>query len=546
MYELPLEVLVGPLLPFPAWGPGTDPRVREWSEVIDIEEFVAAAASALGRLDKYGFVLLPRDSWEFDSQVVVLGTLREDAAVLVGAVAGWMFIDLLGGPFSEVSVASMIRSALRTPIAKFGSFPLPAGQVTLANVIDVHLGSFIDVAHTFLVQSPVDVEALDASLSDAVRELRRPLLVAHLERKVIRGRATSRNSAVVDSLEWLGELRALSRAEERWLTEARAAVAAEPPPLTRRGDESDREWLARCTAHVRATHEAANRAGETRGSGTGGEDWEDAYRIFRTAVGLMYADDFMERIERLRQGDSAQVDFAIEFLEADPWCFRSGYVKQRLLEILPRHSFDELQLTRLEAVLLSVVDVGDRREFRAACRLARRLQSQRVRRGLHDRLVAGNDGVARRSLWMLMGMRRPRLSPVEVEVVQALIFDQAADVGRWWRIRPWVKELMASIETDTWGRLIIDGAVRERDPRCLRLIGLLRAARPNDEEAETLAQLVIEEVATGEDGCTWLERAAPLARADGYLDGLERLRMSPDPDIATRAWWAIRAIQNST
>lgn len=69
-------------------------------------------------------------------------------------------------------------------------------------------------------------------------------------------------------------------------------------------------------------------------------------------------------IERLAAGESDALEPALVFLEADPWCFRSGYAKERIAELLSRHHPDLGQQARIERVLLHVVDVGDRPEFR--------------------------------------------------------------------------------------------------------------------------------------------------------------------------------------
>lgn len=543
MHDLPLDAYLWAIVPLPAWSADVDPHVVEWSDVVDAEVFATAAANGLGRLQGLRFDVLPRDSWEI-GDVVVVGACREDATVLVAAMQGSMFVATICGPVDERSVRAALAAAPNEGVATFGAFPLPRETDALRAVVEQHLTAFAEVAAPALAQSPVDADSLSRRLDAAVQERRTPLFVRHFENEVSRGRASGRHALVVEAPEELARFRPLTTQEQEWLDEARIAEAAQPPPLTRSDGESDRDWLQRRADYVRTTAARLDLAFENRWSPSGRDDWDDAARASRQSLDLIYSDEFWEKVEELQLGDGTHIDFAIDFLAVDVWCFRSGYVKQRLLEILCRHSFDSDQTRRLEAVLLRAVDVGDRREFGASCRLARRLQSQLVREGLHERIISVDRGIARRALWMLIAMRRPRLSEVEIEVAQAIVLEAASDEDRWWSARSWIQRLLPTIENEPWVRSIIDGAVDDRDPRCLRLISELRTANLDRRAAEALAELVLDAVRRGED-TTWLEGVAPLARRDGLLESLEALRASPDPDVQRRAWWAVRAIELS-
>ena len=73
----------------------------------------------------------------------------------------------------------------------------------------------------------------------------------------------------------------------------------------------------------------------------------------------------------LAKGHARFVETAIAFLEADPWFFRSGYEKQKIIQHLKRApSQRERQRMRLARVVLEAIDGRDRMEFRHFGRLA--------------------------------------------------------------------------------------------------------------------------------------------------------------------------------
>ena len=88
--------------------------------------------------------------------------------------------------------------------------------------------------------------------------------------------------------------------------------------------------------------------------------------------------------ERLPTGDAGAIEDAIHYLEDDPWEFRSGYAKARLLRRLTHIELDSQQAGRLRRVLLAYVDVGPRWDFREAASLARRIASTEFRDELVD------------------------------------------------------------------------------------------------------------------------------------------------------------------
>jgi hypothetical protein len=89
------------------------------------------------------------------------------------------------------------------------------------------------------------------------------------------------------------------------------------------------------------------------------------------------------------------------FLEVDPWFFRSGYLKQKLLRALKGAVLTPDEVVRLTDVFLVVVDSRDRREFKEYCRLAAKVGATELRNGLTARLEASDEQVRRRAIEML-------------------------------------------------------------------------------------------------------------------------------------------------
>lgn len=160
----------------------------------------------------------------------------------------------------------------------------------------------------------------------------------------------------------------------------------------------------------------------------------------------------------LQAGDPAATESAIAFLEADPWEFRSGYAKRKVMSALAHRPLDDAAHRRLARVLLHHVDVGERLEFRASCRLARRLGPGALRDPLVQRLDSGDLDRARRAAVMLASMRGARLDARAVDSVRRLVL----------RLTP---ARTFSDERPEIVQLLVDSA-RHRDRRLLRFLAV--------------------------------------------------------------------------
>jgi hypothetical protein len=182
-------------------------------------------------------------------------------------------------------------------------------------------------------------------------------------------------------------------------------------------------------------------------------EWQEAVERFHASVAAMYPDELEDAIAALADTPAsvAAVETVIAFLEADPWCFRSGYMKQEILRKLRRQPLTPGQRDKLASALVRYVDAGDRRELHAACKLAREHPTQKLRSQLKARLAAPDGDVARRALLMLRSIRRPNLSPTElaharVAIIDGIRYGHGGRMGR----PEWLKTLSRRYWTDDW------------------------------------------------------------------------------------------------
>ena len=75
----------------------------------------------------------------------------------------------------------------------------------------------------------------------------------------------------------------------------------------------------------------------------------------------------------MRAGDRETIEDALLFLEIDPWFFRSGYLKERVIRHLKSAQLSDGDKARLRDVVFAVAIGRNRREWSDYCRLALRV-----------------------------------------------------------------------------------------------------------------------------------------------------------------------------
>ena len=134
--------------------------------------------------------------------------------------------------------------------------------------------------------------------------------------------------------------------------------------------------------------------------------WLEAIKAFGAARSRVYPADL--RLVEQGHVPASQVDTAniLDFLEADPVFFGSGYMKEELLGALKKRPFQPNEVQRLQAIILNVVRKADRREFRRYCRVATKVDDEPFRQELKALEIADDLDIRRRADWVLAALRK--------------------------------------------------------------------------------------------------------------------------------------------
>jgi hypothetical protein len=117
----------------------------------------------------------------------------------------------------------------------------------------------------------------------------------------------------------------------------------------------------------------------------------------RRAREALHSADFEGALEMLQLGDASGAEYAIAYLEADPWYFRSGYLKARIARWLRQIELDDSQQERLRIVIVAGIQKGSRYEQVEYRKLGRRLDTEAFRDVLKRLTARPEAGVARRA-----------------------------------------------------------------------------------------------------------------------------------------------------
>jgi len=133
--------------------------------------------------------------------------------------------------------------------------------------------------------------------------------------------------------------------------------------------------------------------------------WRDAIESFRAACARVYPDALRQVDEGAKHASEIDTADMLDFLEADPIFFRSGYMKQKLLTELKRRTLDQHEVERLQAIILSVVQKNDhRREFLRYCRAAANVDDEWFRNELSVLERSDESHVSQRANWVLAAL----------------------------------------------------------------------------------------------------------------------------------------------
>ena len=251
----------------------------------------------------------------------------------------------------------------------------------------------------------------------------------------------------------------------------------------------------------------------------------------------------------VRENNPEAIDAAIEFLEADPWCFRSGYAKGRLMRHLAQIEPTPDQLARLVNIVLHVVDRGGRPEFRDATHLARKIGGAELRTQLRQRLHGTDTAVARRALFALLDLRRPRLTAEDLAVARRLTLDElrrhsVAPNEYWWPT--WPERLAIRLASADWIATLLD-EIRTNGPdrqAALVVVSCQSTLAASTDDFDLLRRVLIDVVRHGGDE-RGLESMAQLVDSPALRTELEQLLEDANAEVQRRAWWARNAIRRA-
>jgi hypothetical protein len=142
------------------------------------------------------------------------------------------------------------------------------------------------------------------------------------------------------------------------------------------------------------------------------DEWQracEAFHKYDHPVFRLWDKDVLAEVKS-RPGDWRNA--ALLFLEADPWFFRSGYLKTKIVRALKQADLRPREIERVQSILINAVDRRDRREYVEYCRLAQKYGASVLAAELEQRAGSSDVRLASRARQMLESLARGRPSPV--------------------------------------------------------------------------------------------------------------------------------------
>jgi hypothetical protein len=495
---------------------------------------IKAAHSAFGPLEKWGYLAIGRHE-ERANELDVLGYSSEAATIWVVFFGRSLSVLVTGRPETDPSrLNHHLAASGRGKVAVWGAFPLEARHLAAA------ANRFLEISDPILRDGNPDLAALAGLLeADAASLASRASRSAEWQfaQELARG---GRHRAAVRRLQYSEN--DLPPEQRAFLEQERKNALSEPPALER-GGRSDRDWFVARAEYITAKDSELKHLAKKRDESPADMT---AFRLaaadYHEAQHLLY-DDLEERLLEAKEGDQAAVAYLVAFIEADVWCFRSGYMKGRVYEVLRQVELDEPMKARVGSLLLRLVDVGYRLEFRSACRLARQIDGRQLIAELKERLHLSHDvHVRRRALWMLCYLPIG-LQEQDRQAVLDVLFDTAHD-DDWYRVNGWIYPLCRRFADEDFARKIQGLALSsdELDARVgLRLLPITVRGPLNSAEKSQLAGIVLEAVHDRGPGAHLMESLAPLADSRRLRASLDELAKTAQTPVNRYARWALNS-----
>lgn len=119
-------------------------------------------------------------------------------------------------------------------------------------------------------------------------------------------------------------------------------------------------------------------------------EWQAACEEFYARYDSLCFPGGAAMLERVRSGDHSALEAAVQFLLADPYHFRSGYLKERLWRWLAHLPLNASTIGRLERAALAYLDRRICREFWAMCKAMARIGRTQFWSQVTERALTGD------------------------------------------------------------------------------------------------------------------------------------------------------------
>lgn len=141
--------------------------------------------------------------------------------------------------------------------------------------------------------------------------------------------------------------------------------------------------------------------------------WQEATRAFHAAYDeLAFPGGLNREFELLNVGDLTAIEMAVQFLEADPRYFRSGYHKEDILKALRKHALSDDQRARMRKLIVDHVRRQPSREMRAYARFAPAVTTAQFEAEIIDIAENANRHAARRAQWVIDCLKSSKKSSI--------------------------------------------------------------------------------------------------------------------------------------
>lgn len=158
----------------------------------------------------------------------------------------------------------------------------------------------------------------------------------------------------------------------------------------------DSAELSRLNARIHTTFKDRDQGPSQR------EDWSSACREFHARFDQLAFPGGWARLSQVRQNNYAAVRAATTFLEADPYHFRSGYIKEELWRWLSRLELTSSDKSRMERAALSVLRRRVTRDFWGMCKAMPRVAGSEFWLKVGQLARSQDSSTAQRVMFLLL------------------------------------------------------------------------------------------------------------------------------------------------